>query len=237
LKVVAVVFQDDAGPGVFGDTVRSSGAELVEWRPQLGEPTPDGFDAVMVFGGAMHPHQVDEHPWLEDQRSWLRGLLADDVPVLGVCLGAELLGQAAGGSVVHLESPEIGWEEARLTDGASSDPVFGALPDAFPSLQWHSYALSPPASAAVLARTSASPQAYRLADRAWGIQFHAEVTPEIVEGWIVDAEETGAEDVREAGVDLGALRERTAAEIDAWQELGRGLAARFLAVARSERQQ
>jgi GMP synthase-like glutamine amidotransferase len=231
LRVVAVVYQDDAGPGVFGSVVVDSGAELVEWRPGLGEPEPSGFDAVMVFGGAMHPHQVDEHPWLESQREWLRGLLASDVPTLGVCLGAELLGEAAGGSVVQLDSPEIGWEEARLTDGAGSDPVFGGLPDSFPSLQWHSYAVEPPHSAAVLARTAASAQAYRLAPRAWGIQFHAEVTPEIVEGWITEAEETDAEDVREASIDLGALRERTAREIDAWQELGRGLASRFLAVA------
>jgi GMP synthase (glutamine-hydrolysing) len=222
---------------VFGEVVRSSGSELVEWRPQLGEPAPEGFDAVMVFGGAMHPHQVDEHPWLDEQRGWLGGLLSSDVPALGVCLGAELLGQAAGGSVVQLPSPEIGWEEARLTDGAESDPVFGALPSSFPSLQWHSYALSPPAGAAVLARTAASAQAYRLAPRAWGVQFHAEVTPEIVAGWIADAEATDAEDVREAGVDLGALRERTAVEIEAWQELGRGLASRFLAVARNARQQ
>jgi GMP synthase (glutamine-hydrolysing) len=235
LRVLAVVYQDDAGPGVFGSTVIESGAELVEWRPQLGEPEPSGFDAVMVFGGAMHPHQVEEHPWLEDQRSWLRGLLTSDVPALGVCLGAELLGEAAGGKVVQLDSPEIGWREARLTEGASSDPVFGALPASFPSLQWHSYALEPPAGA--LARTAASAQAYRLAPRAWGIQFHAEVTPAIVEAWIVEAEETDAEDVREAGIDLGEMRERTAAEIDAWQGLGRGLAARFLAVARGERQQ
>jgi GMP synthase (glutamine-hydrolysing) len=237
LKVVAVVYQDDAGPGVFGQTVVDSGASLVEWRPRLGEPEPSGFDAVMVFGGAMHPHQVHEHPWLESQREWLRGLLAADVPALGVCLGAELLGEAAGGSVVELPSPEIGWEQARLTDDAATDPVFSSLPGAFPSLQWHSYAVEPPEGAPVLARTSASAQAYRLAPRAWGIQFHAEVTPAIVEGWIAEAEETDAEDVRESGIDLGAMRARTADEIDAWQELGRGLASRFLSVARNERQQ
>jgi GMP synthase-like glutamine amidotransferase len=222
---------------VFGSTVVESGAELVEWRPQLGEPAPNGFDAVMVFGGAMHPHQVNEHPWLDSQRAWLRELLTRDMPTLGVCLGAELLGEAAGGSVVQLDSPEIGWEQARLTHDAASDPVFSALPGAFPSLQWHSYALSPPPGAPVLARTSASAQAYRLAPRAWGIQFHAEVTPEIVDGWIDDAEDTNASDVREAGVDLEALRSRTAAEIEAWQELGRGLCSRFLDVARDEGQQ
>jgi GMP synthase-like glutamine amidotransferase len=231
LKVLAVVNQDDAGPGLFGEVVLASGAELVSWRPPLGEPAPEVPDAVMVLGGAMHPHQEAEHPWLRSQREWLRGLLSRDVPVLGVCLGAELLGQAAGGSVVELAAPEIGWQEARLTADAAGDPVFGSLPSEFPSLQWHSYAVEPPAGAPVLARTSASAQAYRLAPRAWGIQFHAEVTPHIVDGWIADAEATDAEDVREAGVDLGAMRERTAREIEAWGALGRGLCERFLAVA------
>ena len=71
-----------------------------------------------------------------------------------------------------------------------------------------------------------------MAERAWGIQFHAEVTPEIVEGWIAEAEETDAEDVREAGVSLGELRARTAVEIEAWTELGRGFFERFLSLAR-----
>jgi GMP synthase-like glutamine amidotransferase len=233
LKVIAVVNQEDAGPGIFGEVVRASGAELVEWRPPLGEPVPEGAaDAVIVLGGAMHPHEEAQHPWLGSQRDWLRGLLSQDVPVLGVCLGAELLGQAAGGSVVQLASPEIGWEEARLTADAAGDPVFGELPPAFASLQWHSYAVEPPAGAPVLVRTPGSAQAYRLAPRAWGMQFHAEVTPEIVEGWIAEAQATDAEDVREAGVDLRVMRERTGREIEAWGELGRRLCERFLAVAR-----
>jgi GMP synthase-like glutamine amidotransferase len=191
---------------------------------------PDGTDAAIVLGGSMHPHQNGRHPWLDAQRDWLRSLLADDVPVLGVCLGAELLGQAAGGEVVRLASPEIGWKESVLTPDASGDPLFSGLPSSFPSLQWHSYAVEPPASATLLARTAASAQGYRLAPRAWGIQFHAEVTPEIVAAWITEAEKTDAKDVREAGVDLRAMRERTALEIDAWTELGRGLCQRFLEV-------
>jgi GMP synthase-like glutamine amidotransferase len=216
---------------VFGQVIRDAGAELVEWRPPLGEPRPDGADAVLVLGGAMHPHQEDVHPWLGDQRRWLTTLIERDVPTLGVCLGAELLGQAAGGELVRLGVPEIGWEKATLTPDAAGDPLFAGLPKSFPSLQWHSYALEPPPTAPVLARTAASAQAYRLGERAWGVQFHAEVTPEIVAGWIAEAEATDAEDVREAGVDLGALRDRTAQEIDGWNELGRRLCERFLALA------
>ena len=126
---------------------------------------------------------------------------------------------------------EIGWAVVELSVEVVSDPLLAALPPRFPSLQWHSYAVEPAPGSPVLARSAACAQAYRLGERAWGIQFHAEVTPEIVSDWIADAEATPADDVREAGVDLSALRERTAREITGWTELGRGLCRRFLALA------
>jgi GMP synthase (glutamine-hydrolysing) len=235
MRVVAVVNQDDAGAGLFGEVIRASDAELVEWRPPSGEPPPADADAVVVLGGAMHPNQDADHPWLPLERAWLGELLESEVPTVGICLGAELLGHAAGGELIRLPLAEIGWTDVELSAEAASDPLLGALPPRFPSLQWHSFAVEPPPASAVLARSAACAQAYRLGERAWGIQFHAEVTPEIVAGWIADAEATDADDVREAGVDLGELRERTAREIASWTELGRGLCERFLALAADQR--
>ncbi|MGZ4200974.1 MAG: type 1 glutamine amidotransferase [Thermoleophilaceae bacterium] len=231
MRLLVAVHQADAGPGVFAEVARAAGVEVVEWQPQSG-PAPDGADAVLVLGGAMHPVEDGDHPWLADEREWLRGVIARGVPLLGVCLGAELVGQAAGGEAVRLGRSEIGWHKTSLTPEAAGDPLFSALPPGFPALQWHSYALSPPPSATVLASSPTCAQGYRVAERAWGIQFHAEVTPEIVEGWIAEAEETDAEDVREAGVSLADLRARTAVEIDAWTELGRSFFERFLQVTR-----
>ena len=231
MRVVAAVNQDDAGAGVFGEVIRARGAELVEWRPPSGDPPPGDADAVLVLGGAMHPNQDADHPWLPTERAWLGELLESGVPTIGICLGAELLGQAAGAEIVRLPVAEIGWTDVELSAEAASDPLLAALPPRFPSLQWHSYAVEPAPGSPVLARSAACAQAYRLGERAWGIQFHAEVTPEIVSDWIADAEATPADDVREAGVDLSALRERTAREITGWSELGRGLCERFLALA------
>ena len=231
MRVVAAVNQDDAGAGVFGEVIRASGAELVEWRPPSGDPAPGDADAVLVLGGAMHPNQDADHPWLPTERAWLGELLESGVPTIGICLGAELLGQAAGGEIVRMPVAEIGWTDVELSAEAASDPLLAALPPRFPSLQWHSYAVEPAPGSPVLARSAACAQAYRLGERAWGIQFHAEVTPEIVSDWIADAEATPADDVREAGVDLSALRERTAREITGWTELGRALCRRFLALA------
>lgn len=90
MRVLAVVHQRDAGPGVFEDAVRARGATLETWLPAEREPAPElpgGYDAVMVFGGAMHADHEDAHPWLREVKSLLRGLLERGVPTLGVCLG------------------------------------------------------------------------------------------------------------------------------------------------------
>jgi GMP synthase-like glutamine amidotransferase len=228
VRVIAAVHQDDAGPVVFGDVVRELGHELVEWRPQNGAP-PDGADAVLVFGGAMHVDQEDQHPWLVPEREWMQSLLDSRVPTLGVCLGAELLAVAAGWPLMRLPVPEIGWHDVELTTAGREDPLLGAAPPEFASLQWHSYAAGPPGGARVLAVGAACAQAYRVGERAWGIQFHAEVDAATVEHWLDDGKDD--DDVREARIDIDAVRERTGREIAAWNRIGRDLCARFLELA------
>ena len=223
-----MVHQDDAGPCVFGEATRGAGHELVEWRPQDGA-APGGFDAAIVFGGAMHFDQEDEHPWLGQEGVWIKSLLADRVPTLGVCLGAEMLAHAAGWPVARLARSEIGWHDVELTPAAQSDPLLSAVPARFPALQWHSYAAEPPDEATVLAVSPACAQAYRVGERAWGIQFHAEVDSAAVEYWLDDGAD--GEDVREVSLDIEAERQRTWREIADWTDLGRTLCARFLEVA------
>jgi GMP synthase (glutamine-hydrolysing) len=226
--VVAAVHSDDGGPCVFGEVVRAGGHELVEWRPAE-SPPPSDADAVLVFGGSMHVDQEDEHPWLRDEREWLRSLLERHVPTLGVCLGAEMLASAAGWRVAPMARPEIGWHDVELTPTAPRDPVLGGAPPRFPAFQWHSYSVSPPNGSSVLAVNPACAQAYRVAERAWGIQFHAEVDSAAIEQWLDDGAD--GEDAREIGLDAVGVRERTWREIAAWNDLGRGLCGRFLELA------
>ena len=228
MRVLVAVHQDDAGPGVFAEAVDAGGHELVGWRPPDGPP-PDGADALIVLGGAMDVHQEDEHPWLRDEKRVLATLLESGMPALGVCLGAELLAELAGGRVVKVAPPEIGWYEVELTPAAAADPLLSTLPPRFSSFQWHSYAAEPPAGAPLLARSSACAQAYRLGDRAWGVQFHPEVTSEIVHDWLNEGSK--GEDAREAGLDREAVEARTAREIADWNDLGRRLCRTFLELA------
>ena len=231
MRVLSIVHQRDAGAGVFGDAVREAGAELVEWVPSAGGPPElDGLGAGLVFGGAMHADQEEGNPWLRREKALLADLLARGVPLLGVCLGAQLLSEAAGGSPRRAREPEIGWIEVELTPEGRADPLLGTLPGRFEAFEWHSYEAAPPDDAVRLATSPVCLQAYRLPRaRAWGIQFHAEVTRPDVNAWL-DSYDSDEDAVR-SGLDPEALRSQTAPRLDAWNELGRGLAERFLAEA------
>jgi GMP synthase (glutamine-hydrolysing) len=230
MRALAIVHQPDAGPGVFADSMRDRGVELDEW--QLGErgsaPPREiaDYDAVLTFGGAMHADQEDRHPWLRFEKDFLAAMIDDRMPILAVCLGCHVLAEAAGGSARRASEPEIGWFDVEITDDGARDPVIGRLAPRFTGFQWHSYEAVPPEGAALLARSPICTQAYRLGERAWGIQFHAEVTAADAARWI--AEYQTDEDAVRIGVDPEALHAQTREMIDHWNRLGRELCGRFL---------
>lgn len=211
------------GAGVFADAVADAGAELASWcTPVDPQPPPlDELDALMVFGGSMHPDQEEDHGWIPAELAVLRRALDAGTPVLGVCLGAQLLARAAGARVGPAREAEIGWHAVELTDAGRADPVLGTLPPRVEAFQWHHYAFDVPPGATELARSPVCPQAYRLGDRAWGIQFHAEVRRAMVEDWL-------EEDGHEVPGGPAGVAAATAERIDEWNVQGRRLAAAFL---------
>jgi GMP synthase-like glutamine amidotransferase len=227
VRVLSLVHQWDAASGVFADVVAEAGHELVERNVAEAGVPEERFGAVLVFGGAMHVDQEERHDWLRDENAYLRDLVEGGIPVLGVCLGGQLLARALGAPVRRMPSPEVGWHEVELTPEAADDPVFAGLPQRFDSFQWHSYAFEVPAGGVLLARNERCRQAYRAGKAAWGLQFHAEVTPAIVAGWI-DSSRPEDED---GPIDAERLRTDTDRHIGRWNELGREICGRFLAVA------
>jgi GMP synthase-like glutamine amidotransferase len=228
MRILAIVHQRDAGPGVFADAVRARGAEFDTWLPaENGAPpaAPAGYDAVLAFGGAMHADHEERHPWLRDVKEQLRHLLELQVPVLGVCLGSQLLAEAAGGRPRRAREPEIGWHDVEVTREGAADPLLAPLAPGFTAFQWHSYEFPLPPGATPLARSPVCLQAFR-AGSGVGIQFHAEVSAADAQAWIDDYRSD--EDAVRIGVDPQALGERTQLSIGRWNELGRALCARFL---------
>ena len=227
MNVLAVVHGSNVPAGLFGDEARRRGHATDEWSLAWGTPPPhpvDDYDAVMLFGGSMHADQDDRHPWLREENLFLQRLLDLRVPLLGVCLGAQLLAKAAHAPVRAMEEPEVGWIEVELGEEAREDPVFARLPARFPSFQWHYFEFGLPAGAVELGRSRCCVQAFRLGDTAWGMQFHPEVTREILESWI---EDESAELPVSADVFLAEF-DRHAEE---WDAIGRTLAGGFLEVA------
>ena len=230
MRVLEVVHQDDAGSGVFGEVVRQAGHTLEMWKPpQQPPPSLDGFDAVLVFGGGMHVDQEERHTWLRPEKAFLRQALDRRVPLLGICLGSHLVAEAAGVRPRRAAAPEIGWHEVELLLAARHDPLLRSLPARFAGFGWHSYEFPLPPGATALARSPVCLQAFRLEERAWGLQFHAEVTAESVDAWLRKYRQE--EDALRAGVDEDALREETRSRIGEWNDLGRALCRRFLDVA------
>jgi GMP synthase (glutamine-hydrolysing) len=233
--VLAVTHQADAGPGVFGETIRAYGAELAEWLPPSQPPPADiaSFDAVLVLGGAMNADQADRHPWLREEEALLKEVLAAGTPAMGLCLGGQMLAQAAGAPARRAQRPEIGWLRIELDGTGSEDPVLGALAPSLEVFSWHGYEFPLPPGAVELARSELCLQAARIGEAAWALQFHPEVSRADALAWI--DEYAVDPDAVAAGIDPVALRAETEPRIDAFNQLGRDLCRRWLDFAAARR--
>lgn len=172
-------------PAAFEDELRARGHDLVRVELDEGEALPDwrDFAAIVVMGGPMGAYEDAAHPWLGPEKRLLREAVEADVPVWGVCLGAQLFAAALGARVYKGDRPEVGLLPVELTPQASADPVFGAAPRRFTTLQWHGDTFDLPTGATLLAGSPAYPnQAFRVG-RSYGIQFHVEVALELATEW------------------------------------------------------
>jgi GMP synthase (glutamine-hydrolysing) len=221
MRVLAVIHSEDAGPELFEEVLAEDGHELVVWDIRLHGSPPRDVDAVIVFGGDQNVGEEIRHPWLHEEYDALPQWVATNVPVLGVCLGAQTLAHAFGARVGPAHETLAGFYETRLTDAGAGDPVVGALPRSFEAFNANGYTFEIPSGATALAEGPV-PQAFRLGDRAWAVQFHPEIRRGHVLGWFE-----------------GDWTPRTPADIEAeletklpaWQELGRRLCRAFLAQA------
>ncbi len=226
MRVLALVHGPDVGPELLGDVVRDEGHELAVWDVRDGGATPEA-DAVIVLGGAQNVGEEREHPWLEREYELLRAWLDAGTPLLGVCLGSQTLAHAAGGRVTKAAEPLAGFYETELTAAGRADPVLGSLPERFDALNANAYRFEPPPGSAELARAGDRSQAYRIGERAWGVQFHPEVRRDQVLRWFASD--------RVLPKPLEELRADVDAGIARWQELGATLARAFLATAKNSR--
>jgi GMP synthase (glutamine-hydrolysing) len=206
-------------PGVFSEVMRDRGVEQVPVELDENEPLPDWreFDAVLAMGGPMGAVDDAEHPWLAPEKRLVREAVDEGRPFLGVCLGVQLLAAALDAPVYPAERPEVGLLPVELTPEGRDDPLFAGVEEPLVSLQWHGDTFDLPDGSALLARSPVVPnQAFRAAERAYGVQFHLEVTGEMAREWAeVPAYQRSLADTlgEEAGARFIADVERRADEL------------------------
>ncbi|MDD2897456.1 MAG: type 1 glutamine amidotransferase [Desulfuromonadaceae bacterium] len=155
-------------------------------HPYRGERLPEvgEISALIVMGGAMGANDDSRHPFLADLKSLIRTVVTDKIPYLGICLGGQLLAAALGGSVVSRRWEELGFLSVSLTRDGAADPLFDGISTEFTTFQWHHDSFDIPAGGVLLATSPDCPhQAFRFGDSAWGLQFHPEVTGQIIREW------------------------------------------------------
>lgn len=167
------------GPAHIAVWASSRGLALETTRLFAGESTPDvaAIDGLIVMGGPMNIYEEDDYPWLVSEKALIHDAIETGKPLVGVCLGAQLIADALGNKVVPVGQKEIGWFPLSLTEAGQSHPVFRAAPASFPVFHWHGETFALPEGAIHLARTSVcDTQAFIWKDRVLGLQCHLEMT-------------------------------------------------------------
>jgi GMP synthase (glutamine-hydrolysing) len=147
-------------------------------------PEPEGYSALVVLGGPMSVYDTQRYGWLKDEIRLLRRCIDEQFPILGICLGAQLLAAALGARVYSGEKKEIGWGEVRLRTAAKNDFLFQGIPSPLTVFHWHGDTFDLPLDTTLLASSDLfRHQAYRVGDRWYGFQFHLEVTEGMAQSW------------------------------------------------------
>jgi GMP synthase (glutamine-hydrolysing) len=192
-------------PGTIADALDRSGLSHRTVKVYRDEPVPDMLDTdgLVVMGGPMGVGDLDDRPHLRQELDLIEQALRDERPVLGVCLGSQLLAHVLGADVRPGPQKEIGWDAVTLTDAAADDPLFRDVDDPFTAFHWHGDVFALPDGATCLAHTAQTEhQAFRYGDSVYGLLFHLEVTPKTV-SWMTSAFQ---DELAEEGLDGAAIR-------------------------------
>lgn len=178
---------------------------------------PLAASGLIVLGGPMSAADTLRYPFLADEVRFMRQMMATNKPVLGICLGAQLMAKSLGACTYRNHAKEIGWHEVELLPAAENDPLFGGAAGPMPVFQWHGDTFDLPLGVEHLARSPlCAHQAFRFGN-SWAVQFHAEITAEIIAQWLTaeefagDCAEIGAHRVAEIRAQLEERMAPTAA--------------------------
>jgi GMP synthase-like glutamine amidotransferase len=191
MKALIVTHHPEEGPGLLEAILRERGWEMDEvglWNGNsLPDPTP--FHLLVLMGGPMSVNEEDLHPFLAKEKHFVRQWINKGNPIVGICLGAQLIAHCLGGKVYKGSREEIGWYKVMLTDEGRRDSCLRSFPVPFPVFQWHAETFDLPKKAVLLATAQDYPhQAFRYRDTIYAFQFHFELTERMIQQWLAESE-------------------------------------------------
>lgn len=172
--------------GVLGEALVTHGAHLSTWLVEQQPSPPNGnFDALIILGGPMNAHEDDIFPHLHHTVELIRQFRWDNKPIMGVCLGAQLIARAFGSQVYPHTQPELGFSPIKVADASAPEPWLQTCPSDLHLMQWHFDTFDlPPQATLLMTNDRCTNQAYRIGSNIYGFQFHLEITPAIALSWL-----------------------------------------------------
>lgn len=188
MKVILIIKHIDIeGPGTLGSFLIGKGFQLKTIDLGQGELLPEDtkdFQAVVCLGGPMNVYEEEKYPFLKEENIFIKKVLAEDIPFLGICLGAQLLAKASGAKVVKSPVKEIGFFNVELTKDGQRDILFKGIERKFGAYHWHEDMFEIPTEGSLLATARGCPhQAFKIGKNTYGLQFHVEVTDKSIREW------------------------------------------------------
>ena len=217
-------------PGLIADALAQA-----QLTPQIihsfaGEPVPanlDGADALLLMGGPMGVYDHPQFPFLKQEMRLIEAALRAEKPILGICLGSQLLAAALGAPVTKGKQKEIGWHPVRLTTEALQDPLWQGTVPSFTALHWHGDVFELPSGAVGLASSNLTPhQAFRYGRNAYGFLFHMELTEPMLRAWVA----AFADELRASHLDGAQILAQSATHLPALHQIARPSFSRWVSL-------
>jgi GMP synthase (glutamine-hydrolysing) len=187
MNTLIIKHVDVEGPGLIEYYLRQERIlyQILNLNSDIPFPKPDDFTHLVILGGPMNVYEEDRYPFLKNEDLFIKEAIQKGKSILGICLGAQLMAKALGAKVFKAPVKEIGWSDVSLTKIGSRDPLFSNFPKTFPVFQWHEDTFEIPRAGKLIAISSPiSHQAFRYGENAYGLQFHLEVTEEMIIDWM-----------------------------------------------------
>lgn len=187
-KILVIKHVSNEGPGLIQTHFESQGwpVELIDLSN--GDTLPgklNAIAAVIMLGGPMNVYEEEKYSFLKKEDEFITRLIIEEIPFLGICLGAQLLSKACQGKVMKMPEQEVGWYTVSITKEGAKDSLLYGLPPRLVVFQWHGDTFEVPQGGTLLARgVSCKNQAFRVGHYAYGLQFHIEASPDMVREWM-----------------------------------------------------